>query len=47
LTSTQLSDLCTRVTLCIAILYSGRPLIIGDQLSKVDAFIAGCCPGWP
>jgi beta-glucosidase len=43
--STQLSDLCARVTTCIAILYSGRPLVIGDQLPKVKAFVAAWLPG--
>jgi len=41
----QLGDICSRVTTCIAILYSGRPLIIGDQLPKADAFVAGWLPG--
>ena len=43
--STQLNDLCSRVTVCVAILYSGRPVIIGDQLPKAEAFIAGWLPG--
>jgi len=43
--STQLSDLCARVTTCIAILYSGRPVVIGDQLPKVKAFVAAWLPG--
>lgn len=43
--STQLADLCSRVTTCIAILYSGRPAIIGDQLPKADAFVAAWLPG--
>jgi beta-glucosidase len=43
--STQLADLCSRVTTCIAILYSGRPVIIGDQLPKADAFVAAWLPG--
>jgi beta-glucosidase len=43
--SAQLSDLCAHVTTCIAILYSGRPLIISDQLPKVKAFIAAWLPG--
>jgi beta-glucosidase len=43
--SSQLSDLCARVTTCIALLYAGRPLVIGDQLPKVDAFVAGWLPG--
>ncbi|HEX6871283.1 MAG TPA: glycoside hydrolase family 3 protein [Micromonosporaceae bacterium] len=43
--SSQLSDLCSRVRTCIAILYSGRPVIINDQLSKADAFVAAWLPG--
>jgi beta-glucosidase len=43
--STQLSDICSRVKTCIAILYSGRPLIIGNQLPKAQAFIAAWLPG--
>jgi beta-glucosidase len=43
--STQLTDLCSRVTTCIAILYSGRPVVIGDQLPKADAFVAAWLPG--
>jgi beta-glucosidase len=43
--SSQLSDICARVTTCIAILYSGRPVIISDQLSKASAFVAAWLPG--
>ncbi len=43
--STQLSDICARVTTCIAILYSGRPVIITDQLPKANAFVAAWLPG--
>ena len=43
--SSQLTDLCSRVTTCVALLYSGRPLVIGDQLPKVDAFVAAWLPG--
>jgi beta-glucosidase len=43
--SAQLSDICSRVTTCIAILYSGRPVVIGDQLPKAEAFVAGWLPG--
>jgi beta-glucosidase len=43
--SSQLSDICARVTTCIAILYSGRPVIITDQLPKVKVFVAGWLPG--
>jgi len=43
--STQLGDLCSRVTTCIAILYSGRPVVIADQLPKAEAFVAAWLPG--
>jgi beta-glucosidase len=43
--SSQLGDICARVTTCIAILYSGRPVVIGDQLPKADAFVAAWLPG--
>jgi beta-glucosidase len=43
--SSQLSDICAHVTTCIAILYSGRPVIITDQLPKAKAFVAGWLPG--
>jgi len=43
--STHLSDLCARVTTCIAVLYSGRPVVISDQLPKADAFVAAWLPG--
>jgi beta-glucosidase len=43
--SRQLSDICARVRTCIAILYSGRPVIITDQLPKAQAFVAGWLPG--
>jgi beta-glucosidase len=43
--SSQLTDICARVTTCIAILYSGRPVIITDQLPKANAFVAAWLPG--
>jgi beta-glucosidase len=43
--SSQLGDICSRVTICIAILYSGRPVIIGSQLPKANAFVAAWLPG--
>jgi beta-glucosidase len=43
--SSQLSDICARVRVCIAILYSGRPVIITDQLPKANAFVAAWLPG--
>jgi beta-glucosidase len=43
--SSQLTDMCARVRMCIAILYSGRPLIITDELPKAHAFVAAWLPG--
>jgi beta-glucosidase len=43
--SSALSNLCSHVTKCIAILYSGRPVIIKDQVPKANAFIAAWLPG--
>jgi len=43
--ATALSDICSRVTKCIAILESGRPVVIKDQLAKANAFVAAWLPG--
>jgi beta-glucosidase len=43
--SSQLSDICGHVKTCIAILYSGRPVIISNQLAKANAFVAAWLPG--
>jgi beta-glucosidase len=43
--ASQLSDICARVTKCIAILYSGRPVIATDQLPKANAFVSAWLPG--
>jgi beta-glucosidase len=43
--STALTNLCAHVTKCIAILYSGRPVIIKDQVPKANAFVAAWLPG--
>jgi beta-glucosidase len=43
--SSQLADLCQRTTRCVAILYSGRPVAIADQLPKANAFVAAWLPG--
>jgi beta-glucosidase len=43
--SSQLSDICSHVKVCIAILYSGRPVIITDQVPKANAFVAAWLPG--
>ena len=38
--ATEVSDVCSRVTKCIVLLFSGRPLIINTQLNKSTAFVA-------
>jgi beta-glucosidase len=43
--STALSDICSHVTKCIAILESGRPVVIKDQVPKANAFVAAFLPG--
>jgi beta-glucosidase len=43
--SSALTNLCAHVTKCIAILYSGRPVIIKDQVPKANAFVAAWLPG--
>ena len=41
----QVSDICSRVTKCVVILFSGRPLIINTQLNQATAFVAAWLPG--
>jgi beta-glucosidase len=43
--SSALTNLCAHVTKCIAILYSGRPVIITSQVPKANAFVAAWLPG--
>lgn len=43
--ASQVTDICSRVTKCIVILFSGRPLIINDQLNQSAAFVAAWLPG--
>ena len=38
--ATEVSDVCSRVTKCIVLLFSGRPMIINTQLNKSSAFVA-------
>jgi beta-glucosidase len=38
--ATEVSDVCSRVTKCIVLLFSGRPMIINTQLSQSTAFVA-------
>src|SRR5258707_1681309 len=38
--ATEVSDVCSRVTKCIVLLFSGRPIIINTQLNKSSAFVA-------
>jgi beta-glucosidase len=41
----QVADICSRVTKCVVILFSGRPLIINTQLNQSTAFVAAWLPG--
>jgi beta-glucosidase len=41
----QINDICSRVTKCVIILMSGRPLIINSQLDQANAFVAAWLPG--
>jgi len=41
----QVTDICSRVTQCVVILFSGRPLIINTQLNQANAFVAAWLPG--
>ncbi|HEX9039198.1 MAG TPA: glycoside hydrolase family 3 protein [Ktedonobacterales bacterium] len=36
----EVTDVCSRVTKCIVILFSGRPIIINTQLNQSTAFVA-------
>jgi beta-glucosidase len=38
--ASQVTDICSRVTKCIVVLFSGRPIIINTQLSQSSAFVA-------
>jgi beta-glucosidase len=38
--ATEVSDVCSRVTKCIVLLFSGRPIIINTQLNQSSAFVA-------
>lgn len=38
--ATEVSDVCSRVTKCIVLLFSGRPLIINSELKQSSAFVA-------
>ncbi len=38
--ATEVSDVCSRVTKCIVLLFSGRPMIINSQLNQSSAFVA-------
>ena len=43
--ATQTSDMCSRVTKCIVLLMSGRPLIVNTQVNLANAFVASWLPG--
>lgn len=38
--ATEVSDVCSRVTKCIVLLFSGRPMTVDTQLSQSSAFVA-------
>jgi beta-glucosidase len=38
--TTEVSDICSRVTKCVVLLFSGRPMIINTQLNQSAAFVA-------
>jgi len=38
--ATEVSDVCSRVTKCVVLLFSGRPIIINNQLNQSSAFVA-------
>ncbi|QBI51864.1 glycoside hydrolase family 3 protein [Streptomonospora litoralis] len=41
----QLNDICSKTDVCIAMLVSGRPMIINEELKTADAFVASWLPG--
>ena len=41
----QVTDICSRVTRCVVVLFSGRPLIINSQLNQANALVAAWLPG--
>ncbi|MFC7218921.1 glycoside hydrolase family 3 protein [Streptomyces polyrhachis] len=41
----ELREVCSRAEKCVALLYSGRPLEIGQELARADAFVAAWLPG--
>ncbi len=41
----QVTDVCSRVTKCVVVLFSGRPVIINTQLNQSSAFVAAFLPG--
>ncbi|MDT0305233.1 glycoside hydrolase family 3 protein [Streptomonospora wellingtoniae] len=43
--SKQLGDICAKTDVCIAMLVSGRPLIVDEELETADAFVASWLPG--
>jgi len=38
--ATEVSDVCSRVTKCIVLLFSGRPMLIDSELKQSSAFVA-------
>ncbi|MFW6721122.1 glycoside hydrolase family 3 protein [Streptomyces sp. MAR4 CNY-716] len=41
----DLADVCGRAETCVGVLYSGRPVVLGEALARTDAFVAAWLPG--
>lgn len=41
----NLREICARTEVCVALLVSGRPLVVSDELRTADAFVASWLPG--
>jgi beta-glucosidase len=41
----HIEDICAKTTTCVAVLVTGRPLIINDELDTADAFVVAWLPG--
>jgi beta-glucosidase len=41
----HLSDICAKTTVCVAVLVTGRPLIVNAEVDTADAFVVAWLPG--
>jgi beta-glucosidase len=41
----HIEDICAKTTMCVAVLVTGRPLIVNDELDTADAFVVAWLPG--